>query len=140
MSTTKVHLERLDDHFNFKAINSTGNSILMDGSEGIGGQGNGVRPMETLLMGLAGCSGIDVVLILKKMKQEIQDIKISVEGDREKIEDATKYSEIRMHFDIWGDIKESKVEKAVKLSVEKYCSVAKILETSAEIKATWEVH
>lgn len=140
MSTTKITMNRLDDHINFEAINAKGNSILMDGSEKIGGKNNGVSPMETLLMGVAGCSSIDVVLILKKMKQDIHDIKVSVEGDVEKVEFAKEYSHIRVHFDVWGDVKENKLKKAIALSLEKYCSVSKMLEKTAEISSSYKIH
>ena len=133
----KITMERLDDHVNFKASNSFGNSIVLDGSENIGGKGNGVRPMETLLMAMAGCAGIDVVLILKKMKQVIDDIKVDIEADVKKVEDYKEYSQIHAHFKIWGDIKLTKAEKAVGMSIEKYCSVSKTLSKTAEI--TWSV-
>ena len=138
--STKIKMERIDDHVNFKATNATGNSIIMDGSEAIGGQGNGVRPMETLLMGVAGCSSIDVVLILKKMKQVPDDLKVSVEAKRVKVEEATEFSDIHIHFDLWGDLKEKKVDKAIKLSLEKYCSVSKMLEKTAKITSSFTIH
>lgn len=137
---TKINLKRLDDHVNFEATNSTNNSMLMDGSDAIGGKGNGVRPMETLLMGLAGCSGIDVVLILKKMKQVIDDIQIEVTAETEKIEDYKRYSKINVHFDVWGNTKESKVAKAIEMSMEKYCSVSKTLEKASEITSSYKLH
>ena len=139
-NTTKISMERIDDHVNFKATNATGNSILMDGSAAIGGKGNGVRPMETLLMGVAGCSSIDVVLILKKMKQDIEDIKVDVEAKRVKVGDATEFSHIDVHFHLWGNLKESKVVKAIDLSIQKYCSVSKMLEKTAEIKSGYTLH
>ena len=89
---TTITMERIDDHMNFKATNATGNTILMDASDAIGGKGNGVRPMETLLMGVAGCSSIDVVMILQKMKQPLEDIKVKVSATREKNGDATEFS------------------------------------------------
>ncbi len=137
---TTINLSRIDDHVNFEATNVTGNSITMDGSEAIGGKGNGVRPMETLLMGVAGCSAIDVVLILKKMKQELTDIKVRVEAERIKVEQATQYKTIHLHFDLWGPLKDSKVKSAVSLSMEKYCSVSKILEKSAVITSSYTIN
>jgi len=137
---TKITVKRLDDHVNFEAINSNNNSILMDGSDLIGGKGNGVRPMETLLMGLAGCSGIDVVLILKKMKQVIKDIKIEVVADIEKLDGYKRYNKINIHFEIWGDIKEEKIKKAIDLSMEKYCSVSKTLEKASEITSSYTIY
>lgn len=136
----KITVNRLDQHVNFEAIDQSGQSILMDGSEAIGGSGNGVRPMQTLLMGLAGCSGIDVVLILKKMKQVIDDIKIDIEAEVEKVDEHKIYKTIDINFRIWGDIKESKVERAVKLSIDKYCSVAKALDPISTINYSFELN
>jgi len=138
--TTKITMTRLDDHVNFEATNETGNSMLMDGSEAIGGKGNGVRPMETLLMGVAGCSSIDIVLILKKMKQQLDDIKVSVEAQRIKVEDATEFSEIHVHYDVWGPLKENKVAKAIDMSLQKYCSVSKMLEAKSKITSSYTIH
>lgn len=136
---TRIHLNRLDDHMHFEAISENGNSIQMGASPKIGGGNKGVRPMETLLMGMAGCSGIDVVLILKKMKQEIDDFKISVEASKHKVGDATEFKDIHIHFKFWGKLKEAKVKKAVDLSIQKYCSVSKILEKSANITSSFEI-
>lgn len=137
---TTIKVKRLDDHFNFEATNDIGKSIIMDGSPAIGGKNNGVRPMETLLMSLAGCSGIDVVLILKKMKQNIENIEMSVTADKEKVDDYSRYKTINVHFDIWGDLKESKVQKAISMSIEKYCSVAKALEKSSVITTSFTIN
>jgi len=138
-NTTKITMERLDDHVNFKATNATGNSILMDGSEAIGGKGNGVRPMQTLLMGVAGCSSIDIVLILKKMKQPLDDIKVTVEATTIKVADAKEYDTIHVHYELYGELKENKVEKAIKMSLEKYCSVSKMLESKSKITSSFKI-
>ncbi len=137
MATKKVRLSRIDDNVNFIATNEDNSSILLDGSSAIGGKGNGVRPMETLLMGVAGCSGIDIVVILKKMKQEIRDLKIDVEAETYKEDDVTKYRTINLHFHLWGAIKEDKLQKAIDMSMNTYCSVAKILEKSAKITSSY---
>ena len=134
---TKIRLSRIDEHVNFIATNENNQSILLDGSPKIGGKGNGVGPMESLLMAIAGCSSIDIVLILKKMKQEIRDLKVDVEAERIKVADATQFKTIHLHFNLWGDIKEEKLKKAIDISLEKYCSVAKILEKSSEISSSY---
>ncbi len=134
---TKIKLSRIDEHVNFIATNENNQSILLDGSPKIGGKGNGVGPMESLLMAIAGCSSIDIVLILKKMKQEIRDLKVDVEAERIKVADATQFKTIHLHFNLWGDIKEEKLKKAIDISLEKYCSVAKILEKSSEISSSY---
>ena len=137
---TTINLSRIDDHMNFEAVNKNGKSILMDGSKAVGGKDNGVGPMETLLMAAAGCSTIDIVLILKKMNQELLDIKVKVDGEVIKVGDAKEYKTIHLHFDVWGPLKESKVDKAINMSLEKYCSVSKILQKSAEITSSFKLH
>ncbi len=129
----KINIKRLDDAFNFEASNEEGNKILMDASPEIGGNNKGMRPMQMLLAALGGCSGIDIVLILKKQKQEIDSFEIEVEAEREKIEEYSLFRDITLHFKFKGKVDKDKAERAVKLSVEKYCSVAKTLEPTAKI-------
>ena len=136
----KVRLRRVDDHMNFEATGKYGGKILMDGGPDIGGKGNGVSPMETLLMAAAGCSSIDVVLILEKMRQEASNIEIEVTAERVKKEDASYYKTIHLDFILEGDLKESKVYQAIELSVTKYCSVIKILEYSAIVTAAFSIN
>ncbi len=129
----KINIKRIDDDFNMEAVNEDGNSLLMDGSPDIGGHGKGMRPMQLLLAAVGGCSAIDVILILKKQKQIIESFEIEVEGEREKIEDYSLFRDIVLHFKIKGKVDQDKAERAAKLSVEKYCSVSKILEPTAKI-------
>ncbi len=137
MAIKKVRLSRIDDNVNFVATNEDNSSILMDGSPAIGGKRNGIRPMETLLMGVAGCSGIDIVVILKKMKQKIRDLKIDVEAETYKEDNVTKYKSIHLHFNLWGEIREDKLQKAIDMSMDTYCSVAKILEKATTITSSY---
>lgn len=129
----KINIKRLDDNFHMEATNQEGNIIHMDGSPDIGGQGKGMRPMEMLLAAVGGCSSIDVVLILKKQKQEIESFEVEVEGEKEKIEDHSIYKNIVLHFKIKGKVDLDKAERAVKLSMDKYCSVSMILSKTANI-------
>jgi putative redox protein len=120
--------------YRFKAINETGNEVHMDASPGIGGEGTGMRPMEMLLAGLGGCSGIDVVSILKKKKQECTSFKMDVRAVRDPHEVPSLFKSIQVDFYFEGDgISNDKVMQAVDLSIGKYCSVAKTLEKSAGI-------
>ena len=80
----KVELVRVDDDFHFEASGTSEVKNHMDASEDIGGHNLGARPMEMLLMGLGGCTAIDVILVLKKQRQVIEDFRISVEGDRKR--------------------------------------------------------
>jgi putative redox protein len=129
----KINIKRIDDDFNMEATNEDGNTLLMDGAPDIGGHGKGMRPMQLLLAAVGGCSAIDVILILKKQKQIIESFEIEVDGEREKIEDYSLFKDICLHFKIKGEVDPDKAERAVKLSVEKYCSVSKTLEPTAKI-------
>ncbi|MBK6520922.1 MAG: OsmC family protein [Bacteroidia bacterium] len=129
----KINVKRLNDNFHMEARNEDGNSIQMDSSPEIGGEGKGMRPRQLLLAAVGGCSAIDVILILKKQKQEIIDFDVEVEGESEKVEDHSLFRNITLHFKIKGNVDFDKAERAVKLSIEKYCSVSKTLEPTAKI-------
>jgi putative redox protein len=132
----KIEFTRLDNDFHFEAISETGNIANMDAAENIGGHNKGVRPMQMLIMGLGGCAAIDIVMILKKQKQEINDFKISVEAHREEGKEPSLWKTIQIVFKLKGKIDEDKAKRAVQLSMEKYCSVARTLELAgAEIKS-----
>ena len=129
----KINIKRLNDNFHMEAKNEDGNSIQMDSAPDIGGEGKGMRPMQLLLAAVGGCSAIDVILILKKQKQIIEDFEVEIEGEREKIEDYSLFRDICLHFKFKGKVDKDKAERAVKLSVDKYCSVSKTLEPTAKI-------
>lgn len=122
-----------------EAQNESGNVVHIDGAPDIGGQNLGMRPMQLLLAAMGSCSAIDVILILKKQKQELKDIKITVTGEREQDAVPALYKKVHAHFRLYGNIDESKAGKAVSLSVEKYCSVAKTLEKTATVTYSVEV-
>lgn len=124
----RIELKQLDDAFHFEAISETGNIALMDAGENIGGSNKGVRPMQMLLMGLGGCSAIDIVMILKKQRQVISDFQISIDGEREENKEPSLWKTIQIHFKLKGEIDIEKAERAVQLSMDKYCSVSKTLE------------
>ena len=129
----KISIKRTDDDFAMEAVNENGNVVHMDGGIKIGGHNTGFGPMQLLLAAVGGCSAIDVILILKKQKQNIEEFDVEVEGEREKIGDYSLFREITLHFKIKGEVELEKAERAVKLSIEKYCSVAKTLEPTAKI-------
>ena len=135
----KINLKRLNQAVHFESTNESGNSIHMDGSDSIGGEGKGVRPMELLLMAAAGCSSIDIVSLLKKMRQDLQDLEVDVEGDKQKVGTYSEFKAIHLHFTLTGNLKEDKVKKAIALSIEKYCSVSKTLEKTAEITYSYTI-
>ena len=124
----KISLKRVDDAFHFEAKNEDGRTVHYDAAEKIGGHNKAVRPMQTLLMSMAACSAIDVVSILKKQKQEIKDFVVEVEGERENVKDgAAVFTNVHAHFKLKGNVEPLKAKRAVELSIDKYCSVAKTL-------------
>jgi putative redox protein len=133
----KISLQRLDDAFNMEAVDEGGHKVLMDSSVENGGNNNGVRPMQMLLMGLGGCSAIDVAMILKKQRQEIKDFRIEIEGEREKGKEPSLWETVHVIFHLTGDIDPDKAARAVELSMNKYCSVAETLRKAGG-NLTWE--
>ena len=122
----KITLNRINDDYLFECTNSVGNSILLDNLSA-SENSKGVSPMESLLMAVAGCSGIDMVSILKKQRQEITDFKAEVEGERVEVDEAKPFKTIMVKFFVEGNIDPKKAERAAALSFEKYCSVSKTL-------------
>lgn len=135
----KIEINRLNDSFHMEALNEQGNSVHIDASPEIGGGNNGMRPMQLLLAAMGGCSSIDIINILKKQRQDLKDIKITVTGEREKDAVPSLYTEVHVHFKLFGNLDRDKAEKAVTLSVEKYCSVAKTLEKTAKVTYSFEI-
>ena len=134
----EVVLNRLDQDFHFEAKGSSPIPVHIDAAEGIGGHNAGARPMELLLMGLGGCTAIDVILILKKQRQVVEDFQIRVSGDREKIAgtEKTPFRQINIQFELKGQIDGSKALKAIQMSMDKYCSATAQLEPSSTITHT----
>lgn len=127
------------DHMSFVGESDSGHSVVMDSSPEGGGRDLGVRPMEMLLLGLGGCTSIDVVSILHKSRQQIVDCEVEIEAERASGIPAV-FTKIHLHFIVSGkDIDADKVRKAVALSADKYCSASKMLEKAAEISHDFEV-
>ncbi len=133
MDLTTINIKLTNAAFKLEATNQQGNTLIMDAAQSIGGSNLGFRPMQLLLSAVGGCSAIDVISILKKQKQTITDFEIEVEGDRANIEDYSIWKNIVLHFKIKGQVDVDKADKAIKLSLNKYCSVSKTLEPTATI-------
>lgn len=129
----KVALERINQDYLFKVTNSNGHSVLLDNKSKKEGEVAGISPMELLLMGLAGCSSIDVVAILNKQKLNPTSLKMEVEGERNETEIPSLFNKINVKVIVEGEISPEKIRRAVQLSFDKYCSVSKTLEHTAEI-------
>lgn len=136
-----IELNRLNDAFHFSGTNEDGNTVQLDASPSIGGRNQGMRPMQMLLAAMGGCSAIDIINILKKQRQDLLDMKITVKGEREKDATPSLYTSVHAHFRFYGNLDPDKVEKAINLSIEKYCSVSRTLENAgAKITHSFEIN
>ena len=134
----KVTLTRLDDAFHFEARGEGGVAMHFDASPDIGGHGLGVRPMQALLMAVGSCSAIDVLSILKKQRQHVTGCQIEIDGARQQGVEPSLWEKVHVIFVLEGEIAPEKAQRAVQLSLEKYCSVSKTLEC-AGATITWAV-
>jgi len=118
---------------------SSGHAIVMDGDPKFGGRNTAVRPTELLLIGLGGCSGMDVISILKKKQQDVRGLEINVNGQKAETY-PQKFTDLALEFVITGkNVSEEAVKRAVDLSMEKYCSVKATLEGSAKITFSYRI-
>lgn len=123
------------DGARFDGESGSGHTVIMDGPEEIGGRNQGVRPMEMLLLGTAGCASVDVVSILQKSRQSVSGCVAEVSATRADAVPAV-FETIHMHFKVSGEgLSEKHVDRAVSLSAEKYCS-ASIMLRGAGVKVT----
>lgn len=123
----------------FVAEAGSGHSLVMDGAPDAGGRNIGFRPMEMLLMGLGGCSAFDVMLILKRGREKVTDCVVELDADRAET-DPKVFTHIRMRYIVTGQALDArKVERAVNLSAEKYCSASAILGKTAQITHTIDI-
>ena len=123
----------------FMGESETGHAVILDGAPENGGRNMGMRPMEMLLIGMGACTSFDVVTILKKARQLITDCVAEIDATR--ADEVPKvFTKIHVHFVITGNnLNETQVERAVKLSAEKYCSASIMLSKSVEITHSFEI-
>ena len=127
----KITLNRINDDYLFECTNAAGNKIILDNTSQP--DAKGVSPMETVLMAVAGCSGIDIVSILKKQRQVIEGFSAEVEGERIQVDEAKPFRSIHVKFFLQGVIDPKKALKAAELSFKKYCSVSKTFEPNVTV-------
>lgn len=125
MQTITLKLAQKD--FGFEATDEAGTIIKLDTSPDHGGKNYGARPMQMLLMALGGCSGIDVISILKKQKVEVRNYEMIIKGEREQGKEPALWKTVDVTFVIDANVTQEKAERAVQLSIDKYCSVAETL-------------
>lgn len=124
------------DGLQFVGETDSGHAVIMDGTPDVGGNNTGPRPMELLLLGIGGCSGMDIVSILKKKKENVRNVEIKINGIKAD-EYPKKFRDINIEFIVKGrGLSDEAVKKAVELSMTKYCSVKATLEGSTKITYT----
>jgi len=118
---------------------ASGHAVVMDGPPESGGRNLGIRPMEMLLLGMGGCTAFDVVMILKKARQEITDCVVEMEAERAAT-DPKVFTRIHVHFVVTGSgLSDKQVARAVELSAEKYCSASIMLSKSVDITHSYKI-
>jgi putative redox protein len=135
----QIELERVHGDFGFEAKDAAGHKVRIDSSPETGGDHFGVRPMQMLLMGLGGCSGIDILSILKKQRQQVDGFRMHIEGERQKDTEPSLWASVKLTFEIRGRVDPEKARRACALSMEKYCSVAATLR-AAHCHISWELN
>ncbi len=127
------------DGMSFIAETGTGHIVAMDGAPDAGGRNLAPRPMEMLLAGAGGCTAFDVVLILKRSRQDVRDCSVRLTAERAETEPKV-FTRIRFNYTVTGkNLKPEVVERAIHLSAEKYCSASIMLAKTAEITHDWEI-
>ena len=127
------------DGVSFVGEADSGHAVVMDGAADAGGRNIGFRPMELLLVGMGGCTAFDVVTILQKARQPVTDCRVELSAER--ADEVPKvFTRIHVHFVVSGkDLKPTQVERAVKLSAEKYCSASLMLGKTATVTHDFEI-
>ncbi len=123
----------------FTGVADTGHEVIMDAPPSVGGRGIGSKPMELLLMGLGGCTGMDVISIMRKKKQVVTGFEINVFGEQAE-DHPNRYTSLQIEYIIKGkDISEDAVKRSIQLSLDRYCSVAATLGAGAEIEHSYKI-
>jgi len=134
----KARVQWLDGRA-FVGESGSGHAVVMDGSPEAGGRNIGVRPMEMLLLGLGGCTAFDVVMILEKGREKVTACDVELEAERASQEPKV-FTHVKMHYRLRGrNLKPASIERAIKLSAEKYCSATAMFEKTAKIEYDWTV-
>ena len=124
----------------FESTNPSGHNLFIDAGEENGGKSEGYRPKALMLSGLAGCSGLDVAALIKKMKLKVNDFKIEIEANLTE-EHPKFYDKVTINFHFYGDdLNEKKLQRAVDLSIEKYCGVMEMFRQFAKVEILTHMH
>ncbi|MCL4553617.1 MAG: OsmC family protein [Actinobacteria bacterium] len=131
---------RWTDKRQFVAWDSPGHTVVMDATQEFGGEGAGMRPLQVLLAGLAGCSGMDVISILEKKRQQVSGLEVHVNARQREDDFPRIYEWVELEFRVTGiDVSEEAVRRAIELSMEKYCSVSGMLGPQVSLETRFTV-
>ena len=123
----------------FTAITEEGDSLTMDTDAESGGEGHGFRPVKLVLVGLGGCTGMDIIWILKRQRQEVTGLEMNITGKRRK-EDPRYYEDVQIEYVVHGrKLRESAVKRAIELSEQKYCSVRGIFRPEVKVRTSYRI-
>lgn len=129
----------LIDGMRFSGVADSGHEVMMDAPSSVGGQDKGVRPIELLLISFGGCSGMDVISILRKKKQEVTGLEVNVQGEQAK-DHPHKYTSLHIEYLVSGrNVSEEAVRRSIELSLGRYCSVGATLGLAAEITHSYRI-
>lgn len=128
-----MNAELTNPDYGFTVVDENNHSIFIDIPKEQGGNGGGMRPMQTVLAALCGCSGVDIVSILKKQRQSYTSLKIFVDGEREQGKEPSLWQNVRVRFELLGTVEPAKAYRAAELSITKYCSVAETLRRAGAV-------
>lgn len=121
-----------------EAENDTGNKIILDSAEAVGGKNRGPRPLQLMLMSLAGCTAMDVISILQKKREPVQDFQVIVTAEQADTHPKV-YTKIHIEYVVVGDVKESSVQRAIELSEQVYCPAQAMLRHAAPITSSYRI-
>ncbi|MEA3336479.1 MAG: OsmC family protein [Chloroflexota bacterium] len=135
---TRVTATWQQEDYLLEAENESGNRIMLDSSAHVGGKNRGARPLQLLLMGLAGCTSMDVISILKKKRQPLEDFQVIVTGEQAD-QHPKVYTKIHIEYIVTGDVSEKAVQRAIQLSEDIYCPASAMLRQAAEVTSSYQI-
>lgn len=135
----KIQLKRVNKTVLFEASNARGHKVLVEGGPSLGGEEQAPSPTELLLMSQAACTAIDIVALLQKMRQPLEHLEIESEGHKALDQVPKVFTHIHLHYTIYGNVEPAKAEKAISLSIERYCTVTKMIDKMARVTHTFTI-
>ncbi|MCU0448570.1 MAG: OsmC family protein [Bernardetiaceae bacterium] len=135
----QIVIDRLDDAYHLEARTETGHAHRFDASADIGGRDLAMRPMQAVLAALGACTEIDVISILQKQRAGLRNLRLTLTGQRAEGQIPAVFTAIHIHYEFWGQLQSEQAERAIRLSLEKYCSVTAMLSKTATITHSYAV-